>query len=237
MDSFDSREQYDSPAYRAISEEKQKFLARTYGWMACALAISAVSAYFTSQNTTLLKLIFGSRFGFLAVIIGELALVWWLSVSIKKISIAAASIAFIAYSILNGLTLSVIFLVYTQTVIAYTFLASAGMFGIMALYGMKTKQNLNSAGRYLIMAVWGIIFVSLLNLLLKSSQLDWFISLVTVVVFIGLTAYDSQKILAAAGYADGSDTFKKASIIGALALYLDFINIFLSLLRLFGRRR
>ena len=237
MEQFDSRGQYDSISYRTVAEEKQKFLARTYGWMALALAISAASAFFTSQSITLLQLIFGNRFGFWIIAIGELALVWWLSASIRKISVAAATVAFIAYSLLNGLTLSAIFIVYTHTVIAYTFLASAGMFGAMALYGMKTKQNLTAAGRYLIMALWGIIFASLLNFLFKSSQLDWIISLVTVVVFIGLTAYDSQKILAAAGYADGSDTFKKASISGALELYLDFINIFLALLRLFGRRR
>ena len=107
----------------------------------------------------------------------------------------------------------------------------------MCLYGAVTKQNLNSFGRYLIMALWGIIIASLINLFLRSSGFSWLISLITVGLFVGLTAYDSQKILKASEYSDGSDTFKKASIIGALELYLDFINIFLALLRLFGRRR
>ena len=231
-------EQYDSIGTRAVESEKRKFLTRTYGWMALALVISAASAYITAGNTALLKLLFGgSGIGFWVVAIGEIALVWWLSASIRKISPAAASVAFIVYSALNGLTLSSIFLVYTGTAISQTFIAAAGMFGGMCLYGAVTKQNLNSFGRYLIMALWGIIIASLINLFLRSSGFSWLISLITVVVFVGLTAYDSQKILRAAEYSDGSDTFKKASIIGALELYLDFINIFLALLRLFGRRR
>jgi uncharacterized protein len=230
-------ENYDSINYRSAADEKRKFLSRTYGWMTLALVISAASAFLTATSTPLLKFLFGNRaIGFWIVAIGELALVWWLSASIRKISTTAASVAFIAYSILNGLTMSSIFIVYTGTSIMYTFLASAGMFGAMSIFGMKTKQNLNSAGRYLMMALLGVIIASVINMLLKSSGLDWAISLITVVVFTGLTAYDSQKMLAAAGYADGSETFKKASIIGALELYLDFINIFLSLLRLFGRR-
>ena len=231
-------EQYDSIGTRALENEKRKFLTRTYGWMAIALVISAVSAYTAAGNETLLKLLFGgSGIGFWVVAIGELALVWWLSASIRKISPAAASVAFIVYSALNGLTLSSIFLVYPGTEITYTFLAAAGMFGGMCLYGAVTKQNLNSFARYLIMALWGIIISSLINIFLRSSTFSWIISLITVAVFVGLTAYDSQKILRAAEYSDGSDTFKKASIIGALELYLDFINIFLALLRLFGRKR
>ncbi|MFA6856330.1 MAG: Bax inhibitor-1/YccA family protein [Treponema sp.] len=230
-------EHYDSINYRSAADEKRKFLSRTYGWMTLALIISAASAFLTATSMPLLKFLFGhSAIGFWVVAIGEIALVWWLSASIRKISTTAASVAFVVYSVLNGLTLSSIFIVYTGTSIMYTFLASAGMFGAMSVYGMRTKQNLNSAGRYLMMAVWGLIIASLINILLKSNGLNWAISLITVVVFVGLTAYDSQKMLAAAGYADGSETFKKASIIGALELYLDFINIFLSLLRLFGRR-
>jgi uncharacterized protein len=230
-------ENYDSINYRSVENEKRKFLSRTYGWMTLALIISAASAFVTASSPTMVRFLFGNRaIGFFVLAIAEIALVWWLSASIRSISTGAASIAFVAYSLLNGVTLSSIFIVYTGTSIMYTFLAAAGMFGSMSLFGMKTKQNLNSAGRYLIMAVWGIIIASIINLLLRSSGLDWAISLITVVVFSGLTAYDSQRMLAAAGYADGSETFKKASIIGALELYLDFINIFLSLLRLFGRR-
>ena len=135
MEQFDSQKQYDSIGCQAAADEKQKFLARTYGWMALALAISAAIAFFTSQSITLLRLIFGNPFNFWIIAIGELALVWWLSASIQKISVTAATVAFIAYSLLNGLTLSAIFIAYTRTTIAYTFLASAGMFGAMALYG------------------------------------------------------------------------------------------------------
>ena len=146
-------EQYDSIGTRAVESEKRKFLTRTYGWMALALVISAVSAYITSENSALLKLLFGgSGIGFWVVAIGEVALVWWLSASIRKISPAAASVAFIVYSALNGLTLSSIFLIYTGTAISQTFIAAAGMFGGMCFYGAVTKQNLNSFGRYLIMA-------------------------------------------------------------------------------------
>lgn len=234
-------EQFESNRYGSLGyareNEKQKFLARTYGWMALALLISAGSAFAVASSPALFNLIFSNGIGFWVLVIGELALVWWLSASIRKISVGAATLAFVAYSVLNGALLSSIFFVYRITTIGYCFVASAGMFGGMALFGMRTKQNLSSAGRYLIMALWGIILVSLINIFLRSSSLDWMISLVTVAVFVGLTAYDSQRILAAAGYSDGSDTFKKASIIGALSLYLDFINIFLSLLRLFGRSR
>jgi Integral membrane protein, interacts with FtsH len=230
-------ENYDSINYRSAADEKRKFLSRTYGWMTLALIISAASAFLTATNQSLLRLLFGNgAIGFWVIAIGEIALVWWLSASIRKISTTAATVAFVVYSILNGFTLSSIFIVYTGTSIMYTFLASAGMFGAMSLFGMRTKQDLTSAGRYLTMGLIGVIIVSIINIFLKSSGLDWLISLITVVIFTGLTAYDSQKMLAAAGYADGSETFKKASIIGALELYLDFINIFLSLLRLFGRR-
>jgi FtsH-binding integral membrane protein len=229
--------EYELPRGQAVESEKKRFLTRTYAWMALALVISAASAFLTATSKPLLTALFGNNaIGFWIVAIGEIALVWWLSASIGKISVGGAVAGFIGYSVLNGLTLSSIFIVYTGTSIMYTFLASAAMFGAMAVYGAVTKQNLNTAGRYLAMAVIGIVIASLINLFLKSSGLDWAISLITVIVFIGLTAYDSQKILAAANYADGSDTFKKAAIIGALELYLDFINIFLSLLRLFGRR-
>lgn len=217
--------------------EKRKFLTNTYGWMALALLISGVTALFTAQNTAMLKMLFSGRaIGYWILAIGEIALVWWLSASIRKISTTVASIAFIAYSVINGITLSSIFFVYTSGSIALCFGVCAVMFALMSLYGMITKTNLASAGKYMGMAVIGIIIASLINLLLKSGTIDWILSLVTVVLFTGLTAYDSQKMLAAANQADGSDMFKKASIIGALELYLDFINIFLSLLRLFGRR-
>jgi FtsH-binding integral membrane protein len=205
--------------------------------MTLALVISAAAAWFTAGNEAMLRLVFGGRFNFFLFAIGEIALVWWLSASIGKISTSAAIAGFIGYSVLNGITLSSIFIVYTGASIASVFVSCAGMFAVMSVYGLKTKSDLRSAGRYLMMAVFGIIIASLINLLLRSNGLDWLISIVTVVVFTGLTAYDSQKMLAVSEQANSSEMFKKVAIIGALELYLDFINMFLALLRLFGRRR
>jgi uncharacterized protein len=222
---------------RINENAKRKFLSGVYGWMALALVISAAAALFTASNEAMLRIVFGGRYNFFILAIGEIALVWWLSASIGKISTGAAIAGFVGYSVLNGITLSSIFFVYTGASIGSVFISCAGMFGVMSLYGLKTRTDLRSAGRYMMMAVFGIIIASLINMFLKSSGLDWLISIITVVVFAGLTAYDSQKMLAASEHADGSEMFKKIAIIGALELYLDFINMFLALLRLFGNRR
>lgn len=216
--------------------ERSNFVARTYAWMAVALVISAASAFFTAGSKTLLGLIFGNPFGYMACVVIELALVVCLSAFIRKMSVALASLAFVAYAVVNGVTLSSIFWMYTNAAIARTFIVAALMFGGMAIFGAITKQRLDTAARYLIMALWGVVIASVVNIFLKSNGLDWMLSLITVVLFTGLTAYDAQKIQKAAVADDGSEVFKKASIVGALELYLDFINIFLSLLRLFGRR-
>ena len=235
---MDMNEAYLSKTKDTAKNEKQKFMVRTYGWMGLALLISAVSAFFTVSNSALLKLLFSNgAMGFFVLAIVEIGLVIWLSSAIRKISVGAAAIAFIVYAVINGVTLSSIFFVYQLGSIMNVFIVSALMFCGMAVYGALTKQNLASAGRYLIMILWGVLIASLLNIFFKSSKLDWLISLVSVVLFAGLTAYDSQRIYNAAGYASDSEVCKKAAIFGALQLYLDFINIFLSLLRLFGKRR
>ena len=204
--------------------------------MVLALAISGAVAWSVAGNAAVQRIVLGNVFVFFALIIGEFALVWWLSASIRKISVRAATIAFIGYSALNGVTLSFVFLMYTSTSIVRIFAITALMFGGMSIYGLKTKSDLRSMGRYLGMAVIGIMIALLVNLFLKSSMFDTLISMVIVLVFTGLTAYDSQKLLAVAKEADGTEVFHKIAIIGALELYLDFINIFLALLRLFGRR-
>ncbi len=230
-------DEYANLGYAAEREnEQRKFLAGTYGWMVVALLISAASAFITANSYTLLKFIFtGWHYWVLAI--GEIALVWWLSASIRKISLTTAIIGFLAYSVINGMTLASIFFIYSGESLAIVFLTCAGMFAGMAIYGLRTKSNLHGYGRYLIMAVWGIIIASLLNLLFKSSGLTMVISLVSVAVFAGLTAYDSQKMLALSENSDGSEAFRKVAILGALELYLDFINMFLALLRIFGRGR
>lgn len=205
--------------------------------MTLALVISGVTAFLAATNETIIRLTIGNGFGFLILAVAELALVWWLTASIHKISSGAAFFAFILYSVLNGVTLSSIFLVYKIESIFMVFFISAGMFAAMAVYGTVTKSSLSSFGKYFAMALVGIIIASLVNFLLRSPMLDWFLSIITVVLFTGLTAYDAQKMLAVSNNASDDEVFKKASVIGALELYLDFINIFLAMLRLFGRRR
>ena len=216
---------------------KNTFLSRVYGWMTLALVISGVTAFLAATNETIIRLTIGNGFGFLILAVVELALVWWLTASIHKISSGAAFFAFILYSVLNGVTLSSIFLVYKIESIFMVFFISAGMFAAMAVYGTVTKSSLSSFGKFFAMALVGIIIASLVNFLLRSPMLDWFLSIITVVLFTGLTAYDAQKMLAVSNNASDDEVFKKASVIGALELYLDFINIFLAMLRLFGRRR
>ena len=216
---------------------KNTFLSRVYGWMTLALVISGVTAFLAATNETIIRLTIGNGFGFLILAVAELALVWWLTASIHKISSGAAFFAFILYSVLNGVTLSSIFLVYKIESIFMVFFISAGMFAAMAVYGTVTKSSLSSFGKFFAMALVGIIIASLVKFLLRSPMLDWFLSIITVVIFTGLTAYDAQKMLAVSRNASDDEMFRKASVIGALDLYLDFINIFLAMLRLFGRRR
>lgn len=222
---------------QANEKISQRFITAVYGWMVAALAISGIAAFAVFNSETLLYFIFGSRFTFLGLIIAELALVFILSAGIRRMSFPVAAASFVIYSIINGLTLSSVLFVYTGTSIVRIFVITALMFGAMSVYGATTKSSLQSAGKYLMMALIGLIIASMVNWFMRSSSLDWLISFVTVGVFTGLTAYDTQKITTAARYAQDNDDFKKIAIIGALELYLDFINIFLALLRLFGKRR
>ena len=215
---------------------RQKFMAGVYGWMASGLLISAVAAFFTANTLFIRNLLFGNLFVMIGLVIIEFVLVFTLVGRIAKMSVSSARFFFILYSIVNGITLSSVLLLYTGTSIAQIFFTTALMFGAMSVYGMKTKTDLSSFGRYFTMAIIGIIIASLINMFMRSGTLDWIISIVSVVVFTGLTAYDTQKMLRISVYADGSENFQKVAIIGALELYLDFINMFLALLRLFGSR-
>ncbi len=224
--------------------DKARFMAKTYGWMGFALFISAVSAFAAVSYAPLFMFLYGQKsFGFTIVAIAELALVFWLSMGIRKMSVTSAITGFITYAVLNGMSVSYILIMYTGTSVASVFLACSIMFFVMSVYGSVTKRNLNSFGRYLMMALMGIIAASLFQMLFglftrqSVTSLDMLISLATVVVFTGLTAYDAQKVMRTAEMADSREDFKKVSILAALELYLDFINMFLALLRLFGRRR
>lgn len=216
---------------------QRKFLTKVYGWMSLALLLSGITAFIVATSPFLINLVFGNKIGFPLLAIGEIILVWWLSASIRKISTMTASIAFLAYSVINGATLASIFYVFSLDSIIVVFLVSALMFIGMSLYGVFSKSDIMSFGRYFSMAIIGLIVASVINIFLKSSGFNWVISIVTVVIFTGLTAYDTRKMILVSQQADGSDMFQKASIIGALELYLDFINIFLALLRIFGKSR
>ncbi len=177
---------------------------------------------------------------FFVLIIAELGMVFFLSARISKIQATTATSLFLGYAFLNGLTLSMIFLAYTSSSIASTFFITAGMFGAMAIYGLVTKRDLSGLGSFLFMGLVGIIIASIVNIFLKSSSLYWVISLLGVFIFVGLTAYDVQKIkkIGEDGIMDqGEVMVRKGAIMGALTLYLDFINLFLMLLRFFGGSR
>jgi FtsH-binding integral membrane protein len=223
---------------QARQEASTVFLAKTFNWMAVGLAITGVVAYFTAA-TGLAYSIIGSPL-FYVLVFAELGLVFYLSARISKIQASTASGLFIGYSVLNGLTLSVIFLAYTSSSIAATFFITAGMFGAMAVYGLVTKRDLSGWGSFLFMGLIGIIIASVVNIFLQSSAMSWIVSMIGVIVFTGLTAYDVQKIkrIGEEGImSQGDEAIRKGSIMGALTLYLDFINLFLMLLRFFGGSR
>jgi uncharacterized protein len=223
---------------RARQEASTVFLAKVFNWMAMGLGITGIVAYFTA-NTGLARSISASPL-FMILLIAELGMVFFLSSKIDKIQASTASGLFVGYSILNGLTLSIIFLKYAGSSIAGTFFITAGMFGAMAVYGLVTKRDLSALGSFLFMGLIGTVIASFVNYFLRSSSLSWAISLLGVFIFTGLTAYDVQKIknMGEQGImADGEEAIRKGSIMGALALYLDFINLFLSLLYFFGGSR
>jgi uncharacterized protein len=206
--------------------------------MAVGLALTGVVAWYTANNGALLDFIFGSRFVFYGLILGELGMVMALSAAIDRLSYTTAGTLFLVYSGLNGLTMAAIFLNYTATSVAGVFFITAGTFGAVAFYGATTKRDLSSLGSLAFMGLIGIILASIANIFLQSGALYWIISYVGVGVFVGLTAYDMQKLRAMheSGTMRGESGAKMA-ILGALRLYLDFVNLFLMLLRIFGNRR
>lgn len=229
--------------YRMIDEAEGRRVAvpalirKVYTWMAMALAITGITAYGVSISPNLVNLIFSSKMVFFGIIIAELALVLILSARLHKLSLSTATLMFILYSVLNGVTLSSIFLLYTTSSIATTFFISAGTFGAMSLYGAVTKTDLSSIGKILYMALIGLIIATVVNMFMHSSGFDMIISYAGVLIFVGLTAWDTQKIklmLAEADYMD--EGAQKLALIGALTLYLDFINLFIYLLRILGKR-
>ncbi|HDH12002.1 MAG TPA: Bax inhibitor-1/YccA family protein [Nitrospirae bacterium] len=210
-----------------------------YNWMMLGLCISGFTAYFAGNSSGVRQMIFGNSFTIWILFIAELGLVFAISGGINRMTASTASGLFLMFSFINGLTLSSIFLVYTSSSIASTFFITGLTFGAMSAYGYFTKTDLTSWGKYLFMALIGVIIASVVNMFLHNPAVDWLVSYIGIIVFVGLTAYDTQKIRRLGenmGAAD-SEQFAKIAVVGALALYLDFINLFLMLLRLFGRGR
>jgi uncharacterized protein len=221
---------------RAVSVQSE-FIRRVYNWMGLGLAITAIVSMYISSSPAMVRMFFGNSFLFFGLILAELGLVVALSAAINRLQASTAAFMFFIYSALNGVTLSFVFLVYTRASIATTFFVTAGTFAAMSLYGYTTKRDLTAWGSFLFMGLIGVVLASLVNLFVHSEGIYWVITYCGVLVFVGLAAYDTQKIreMALRGFGD-EESEKKGAVIGALRLYLDFINLFLMLLRIFGRR-
>lgn len=217
----------------------QTYMAQVYGWMTVGLLLTAFIAWYAANSSAFMELLYTNRIFFFGLVIAQLAVVFVLSGLVNRLSAGVMTTLFMLYSVLTGLTLSSIFIIYTASSIASTFVVTGGMFGAMSLWGYTTKRDLSGWGNMLFMALIGIILASLVNFWLKSEALMWAVTYIGVVVFVGLTAYDTQKLKSIGEQIDVRDSsnLRKYSILGALTLYLDFINLFLMLLRILGNRR
>jgi len=237
MDQYSLTSRPPLAAAQAVSAERATaFLRKVYGWMCVGLGVTAVVATAVASSPTLVQAIFGNPILFFGLIIGEFGLVFYLSARIQKLEATTAAALFLLYSALNGATLSLILLRYTGTSIASTFLVTAAMFGALAIYGSTTKRSLAGVGQFVFMGLIGIIVAYLVSFFWHSPALQFTISVMGVIVFTGLTAWDAQQLKAMA-VAVPEGRVGSYAIVGALKLYLDFINLFLFLLRLFGSRR
>lgn len=212
---------------------------KVYQYMALGLILTSLTAWITASTPALLRMFYSSLTPLIIVAVAELGLVIYLSATIAKHSASTSLMLFGIYSVLNGITCSAVLLVYTQESVYTAFLSTAGMFGAMSVYGIYTKRDITSWGSFLHMGLWGLIIAMVINLFVGSSAAETVISVIGIIIFMGLTAYDTAKIKALAEGAEMSDdeTAGKIAVMGALELYLDFINLFLYLLRLFGKRR
>ena len=221
----------------AMSSAFPVLMRKVYVWMTLAMVITGFTAYGIATSPGVQQAIFTNQILFWGLIIAEFALVIGVSAAINRLSLAMATLMFILYSVINGALLSSIFLIYTASSIATVFFITAGTFATMALIGYTTKTDLSSIGKYLFMALIGLVIATFVNFFIKSSGFDYILSYIGVLIFVGLTAYDSQKIKQMLLQApDAGEGAQKIALLGALSLYLDFINLFLYLLRIFGRR-
>jgi FtsH-binding integral membrane protein len=226
-----------TPIASADAQLRQSsIINQVYAWMTAGLMVTGAVAAYTANSTVLLNLIFGNPFGIWVLFIAQIAMVIGLSAGIGRLAPATATALFVGYAALNGLTLASIFLVYTRASIASTFFITAATFAIMSFYGYVTKRDLTRMGSLLFMALIGLVLASLVNFFLRSTGLYWIITYAGVLIFIGLIAWDTQKIKNLSRQATDDTSARRIAILGSLMLYLDFINLFLFLLRIFGRR-
>jgi FtsH-binding integral membrane protein len=227
---------FSSPEQVAL--DQQRFITKVYGWMAGALAITGLVAWYTVNTESMLQFIFGNKAVFIGLMIGQILLVASLAGWINKMSSQVATLIFVAYAVLTGLVFSSLFIIYTAGSLASTFLITGGMFAVMSLYGWFTGNDLTKLGSLLFMLLIGLIIASIVNIFMNSTLLYWITTYVGIFIFTGLIAYDTQKIKNMGSYVvEGTEEHRKGAIIGALNLYLDFINLFLMLLRIFGSRK
>jgi len=216
---------------------RQGVLNQVYAWMTAGLLVTGAVAMTVANSVALTRLIFGNPIIFFALFLLQIVAVVGLSAAVNRLSPAAAMAIFIGYAMLNGLTFSAIFLAYTAESIAGTFFVTAGMFGSMSAYGYFTKRDLSGLGSFLFMALIGLLLASLVNIFWANSTLYWIITYAGVLIFVGLTAWDTQKIKHLAAQVNNETEAGRVAAIGALTLYLDFINLFIYLLRILGNRR
>ena len=236
---------YEEMNYQSFSRDRQleasyafpALMRKTYLWMSMALVITGLTAYVVATNAAISNFLFMHSQLIWVLFLAEIGLVIGLSAAIRKISLSTATLMFVAYAALNGITFSSLFYVYTMGSLASTFFITAGTFGAMSLVGFFTKADLSSMGKILLMALIGLIIASVVNIFVASSGLEVLMTYLGVLIFVGLTAYDTQKIKQMFLMApDASEATQKYAVLGALTLYLDFINLYLYLLRIFGRR-
>lgn len=219
----------------ADAAEQKRFMVRVYNWMAAGLGLTALMAGSVAADKAMFQLVFGNPMIVIGLIIAQLGLVFWLAARVHQMSARTATMVFLGYSALTGITFSSIFVVYPIATVGSAFVVTAGSFGAMSLYGYTTKKDLTSWGSFLFMGLIGIVLASLVNIWLASPAVQWFVTYAGVLIFTGLTAYDTQKIktMNILGN-EGTDEDTKEAISGALTLYLDFINLFLMILRIMG---
>lgn len=221
-----------------IKIEQANFIAKVYGWMCAALVLTGLTAWYVAQTEEIISALKSNNILFYGLLIGEVLLVGYISKALPTMNVNTAKALFSLYAIANGVTLSLIFVIFTESSIASSFFITAGTFAVMSIYGYFTKSDLTSMGKILMMALIGLIIASIANIFMESTKLYWIVSYAGVFIFTGLIAYDTQKIkeMNVIGN-EGTDEDTKESLVGALTLYLDFINLFLFILRIFGDRK